>query len=406
MARPRSKAPARRYHISGQDVVTIDGRDYYLGPHDSAMAIARYAVLMAKYQESGLRLPADFNLSSLEDRAAIIAGAAAPLMPVSDQTKQPATVRHVTAAYRAQVKVIHADNKQELHRVKMLCDELDKHDGNVLVKDYGPVKLKAQRKRWIDAGKARVYCNRLTNLVVRMWKFAVSEEIVTENLWTALKSVEPLKVGQTTAREVAKREAVKIDDVRLTAKQLTPVLKAMVRVQLATGMRPSELCNMRPCEIDRSGSEWIYRPAKHKTAHKGITKAIPIVGDAREAIEDYINRPANKYLFSPRESMLWHIINKLANKDTVIGLESVQWLGEKYSPTSYRQSIQRAAKRAKVSLWYPYQIRHLALSEVRKALNVEAAQALAGHARVDMTEHYAGISEERAIEAAKMAPRL
>lgn len=48
MARPKSKAPNRRYHMSGQSVVTIAGRDIYLGPHDSPESIARYAVLMQK----------------------------------------------------------------------------------------------------------------------------------------------------------------------------------------------------------------------------------------------------------------------------------------------------------------------------------------------------------------------
>ena len=60
MARPKAKAPARRYHISGQSVVT-DGKDYYLGKHDSLESIARYAVLIGFYQAGGLRLPEDFD---------------------------------------------------------------------------------------------------------------------------------------------------------------------------------------------------------------------------------------------------------------------------------------------------------------------------------------------------------
>ena len=35
----------------------------------------------------------------------------------------------------------------------------------------------------------------------------------------------------------------------------------MVRIQVATGMRPSEVCKMRPCDIDLSREDaWIYRP--------------------------------------------------------------------------------------------------------------------------------------------------
>jgi hypothetical protein len=59
MARPKAKAPSLRYHISGQSVTTIDGRDFYLGKHDSPEAFARYAVLIRIYQEHGLCLPDD-----------------------------------------------------------------------------------------------------------------------------------------------------------------------------------------------------------------------------------------------------------------------------------------------------------------------------------------------------------
>jgi integrase len=80
--------------------------------------------------------------------------------------------------------------------------------------------------------------------------------------------------------------------------------------------------------------------------------------------------------------------------------------GECFTPTSYRQSIQRAAKRAKVEHWFPYQLRHLAGTVIRDALGVEAAQAVLGHSRAAMTEHYAKQSLQKAIDAAKVAPKL
>ena len=74
MARPKAKTPARRYHISGQAVVTIEGRDFYSGPHDSPESIAGYAVLIGIYQAGGLKLPQDFDLSELDHKTAIILG--------------------------------------------------------------------------------------------------------------------------------------------------------------------------------------------------------------------------------------------------------------------------------------------------------------------------------------------
>ena|GEM_PF-4264268 len=44
----RSQTPSLRYHLSGQSVVTLDGRDFYLGKHGSAELLVRYAVLIPK----------------------------------------------------------------------------------------------------------------------------------------------------------------------------------------------------------------------------------------------------------------------------------------------------------------------------------------------------------------------
>ena len=51
-------------------------------------------------------------------------------------------------------------------------------------------------------------------------------------------------------------------------------------------------------------------------------------------------------------------------------------------------------------------LRHSALQAVRDAVGAEAAQAIAGHSRIDTTEIYAKASEERAVLAAQHTPNL
>ena len=70
MARPKAKAPQRRYHLSGQSVVTLDGKEFYLGRYDLPKSIACYAVLIGIYQQHGLKLHSDFDASTLDERAA------------------------------------------------------------------------------------------------------------------------------------------------------------------------------------------------------------------------------------------------------------------------------------------------------------------------------------------------
>lgn len=410
MARPKAKAPALRYHLSGQSIVTLDGRDFYLGKHGSPESLARYAVLIGIYQSGGLSLPEDFDMAMVEAKASFLLGATTP----THQADEPIRVRHVTAAYRAIIKKRFAADMIEQRRLNLLCDEVDEHDGDRLADSYGPLRLQAQRERWVESGKSRGYCNRLTRAVVRLFKNAVSQELVASSTWQALQSVEPLRRGQTEAPDHDLVEPVDIEVVRKTAQNLSPVIKAMLRIQVATGMRPSELCRIRPCDIDRSRAEWMYRPKAHKTANRGKRKAVPIIGDARDALVDYLNRDPQSYCFSPAEAMAWHQATKRANRKTKVQPSQLS-RGKAdprnpprdcYDADSYRRAIKRAADRAGVESWHPYQLRHMTGTAVRDALGVEAAQALLGHSKASMTEHYARQSEKKAIEAARHAPKL
>jgi integrase len=337
-------------------------------------------------------------------------GLLAPLPAVQMQS-EPIRIKHLTAAYREHCRARYSKSTEEKIRCRQICDELDEHYGDLLAEEFGPRKLKEHRERWVASGKSRVYCNRLAQVVKRMFRWGVSEELVSESAWTRLRALDPLRYGQTTAPERDRVMPAKVEDVKKTVDFLSPIVRAMVRVQIATGMRPSEVCSMRPCDIDRSGETWIYRPASHKNKGKGKSRSVPILGDARDAVEDYINRPAEAYLFSPAEADAWIRAKQRSERK---GRGSYKKKsdnpkrkpGVKYNAVSYYRAISRAAERASVPHWHPYQLRHLVATQVREAMGVEEAQALLGHSNLKMTEHYAQISERRAVEAAKHAPKL
>ena len=402
-----------RAHLSGQGFVRIDDRNIYLGKYGSPESLARYTVLIAEYQANNLTLPKDFDVRAIDERAGLLLAKETELPP-EHLDRKPLQVKHLAESYRVFIAKRYAESQSELHRLNQVCDELSQFDGELLISDYGPRALQRQRQRWIDSGSARVYVNRLVNCTRRMFRWGVAEELVTESTWTRLRSVDALRCGQTDAPETNAVIPVPIDAVRKTAVELSPVLKSMLVVHVATGMRPSELCNMRPCDIDRSGTVWMYRPPKHKNANKGKARAIPLVGDARDAITNYLNRDPKSYCFSPVESMAWWQASKRADRKSKVQPSQVSRAkenprkgpGERFDANSYRQSIQRAAMRAGVESWHPYQIRHLSGTFVRDALGPEAAQALLGHSHISMTEHYAKVSESKAIEAARHAPTL
>jgi integrase len=188
----------------------------------------------------------------------------------------------------------------------------------------------------------------------------------------------------------------------------------MVRLQLATGMRPSEVCNLRPMDIDKTGEVWMIRPSKHKTANRGIRKAVPLLGVSREIVENYLNRSPESYLFSPAEAVQWLNSKKRAERKTKVQPSQVcrkkknpmKPPRDHYDSQSYGRAITRACKRAGIEHWTLYQLRHAAATKVTDELGVEFAAALLGHTNIKMTEHYSRTAERQSIEAAKKAPRI
>ncbi|MCS7466114.1 site-specific integrase [Stieleria sp. ICT_E10.1] len=394
MARPRSKMPAYRYHVSGQAVVTLAAKDFYLGEYDSPESRARYFSLLAEYNSNGQQAPGQ----------------------PQRQAETPITVRCVTGEFREHIKTKYANNKTATNRFQNLCTLLEDEYGDLPAKKFGPRKLSALRDLFVASGNCRPYVNSQTRNIIRIMKYGVSREVVPPEVIVALDSLEPLRHGQTTAPEGKKRKPVSVDDVIATVKFLSPTLRAMVILQTATGMRPSELFRMRPCDVDRSGDVWLYRVPVHKTAHHGIEKVIPLLGEAREAVSPFLLRDAETPCFSPAESAQWFREQRSANRTTPRSCGNVaggkrkanpkRQPGAQYSKDSYRRAIERAAEKAGVSHWFPYQLRHLAGTVVRELAGIESAQILLGHTSPRTTEIYAKVPLAKAIEAARVAPRL
>ncbi|MFN7873687.1 MAG: tyrosine-type recombinase/integrase [Pirellula sp.] len=410
MPRPKAQAPAISYHLSGQAITKFDGVTFYLGKHNSAESFAKYAVLVRAYQDNGFKLPDEMTPECIRN----LDIEPAKVQPVIDLSKEPVCVKHVTDGYVAYCETYYQNDPEALRKIKRVCEDVRKHAGDVEAKDFGPVLLKEVREKWVKTGVSRRYVNTLTNLVFRMFKWAVSAEKVSVDVHRRLKTLPPLLRGRTTAKEGRTVKPVNIAHVRATAEKLSPTLRAMLRVQLGTGMRPSELCIMRPCDIDRTGPEWLYIPSRHKNTNKDKERIIPILGDARSALEDYMNRGAKSFCFSPKESVAWHNTQKRAARQSKVQPSQMDRSkenpavtpGDCYTKDSYRRALQRAAKEAGVPQWTPYEIRHLVGTMVAEALQLENAKALLGHSDLATTQRYSQATVRQAVAAAQVMPKL
>ncbi len=370
MPRARKPQPAYQFHLSGQARVILGGKDFYLGKHGTPESYARYYSLLAEYNANGRETPEE------------------PEAPVGEthQADSVILVKHIVADYRVNVLPNYDHDPGRGNRLKNLCDLIESKHGDEPADQFGPRKLDGLRKILLTKGMGKLgrpnrrqQVNECTRYVVAIFERGVAQELIGPERIVALQSLKPLKIGE--AEENRDRQKVAVKTISTTMAKLTPVMQAMVRIQLATGMRPSEVHRMTPAQIDRSGAVWIYRPVKHKTKSKGKARAIPILADALEAITPYM----------------------FGNPDDLCFLTSK---GTSWDKNNYRREITKAANSAGVEHWTPYQVRHLTIQAVRDAQGAEGAQALAGHAHISMTEVYAQIAEAKAIEAAKVAPRL
>jgi integrase len=94
--------------------------------------------------------------------------------------------------------------------------------------------------------------------------------------WGNLRTLKALAPNSRLARQTAPVEAATWDELRLVLRRVEPVPQAMLLLQWWAGMRSGEARLMRPCEIDRIGPVWIYRPSEHKNAWRGQERNIPL----------------------------------------------------------------------------------------------------------------------------------
>lgn len=158
----------RHYKPKNLAVVRINGRDHYLGPYGSPESQARYHRLLAEW---------------LSD----------PLTPVVTATVQPKrdwlTINELILAYLLFAQTYYVkdgrptDEQACLRSALRLLRQLY---GTLLVKGFGPLKLKAVRAAMVQAGLCRRVINQHVGRIRRMIKWAVESELVDVQILQAL----------------------------------------------------------------------------------------------------------------------------------------------------------------------------------------------------------------------------
>ena len=269
----------RRHRASGQAIVTIAGRDHYLGKFGSKSSKMLYDRLIAEYLSC--------NRS-----------------PVAYEEEAGITVVEVLAAFWKHAKAYYVKNGQpttEQGAYRVIIRDVRRLYGDMEVSEFGPKALKAVRQTWLDRGQKRTTINNNIRKLIRIFRWAAAEELVPASIFQTLRTVPGLRKGRSEAAEPDPVLPVELEIVQQTMCYLLPIVRDMIRLQLLTGMRPSEVCNLRPMDVGRTGDVWEYRPATHKTEYQGRVRVVFIGPEAQAVLAPYLPRESGAYCFSPEE---------------------------------------------------------------------------------------------------------
>lgn len=233
MPRQSVRVPKYRHHKpSGRAVVTLDGRDVYLGKYGTPESKAEYNRIVGEWQlscfQSGPTQTARESLTIDE----LIAG----------------YLRHAEQYYIKDGRP--TSSHEEITRSLRPLHELY---SATPVAEFGPLALKALRQHMVHRGTwCRTTINRAIDIVKRMFKWAAENELILADYHHRLRTVSGLRKGRSYTREPHPVRPVPDEHVDAVIRHVSTPVAGMIILQRLTGMRPEEVVSMRLCDLDRS----------------------------------------------------------------------------------------------------------------------------------------------------------
>jgi integrase len=258
-AMPRRNRPPSYRHNKPKDlaVVLINGKDHYLGKYDSPQSWREYYRLIAEHLARAQRL----NV----------------VIEIGQSNPPPLIVKKLYLLYSEFATAEYVKNgkpKAEAPCIKHALRRLIKLFADKLATEVGPKALKVVRDEYIRDGLTRSTVNNNVARIKRMYRWAVENEVVPVTAYQALANVRGLKFGQTAVVERARVQPVSDSAIQAALPFMPPPVRAMVQLLRITGCRPSEICQLRPADMDQAGEVWCYKPPSHKRQHHECERRI------------------------------------------------------------------------------------------------------------------------------------
>jgi hypothetical protein len=186
-AMPRTnRPPAYRLHKARNlAVVTINGKNHYLGKYDSPESHEGYGRLIAEWKRNGRQL--------------------LPLSPSAETAQDhPLLIEELVLLFFRFVQgyyVKHGQPTSEQDNIRQALRFVRRLYGSTPATDFRTKALKNVRQAMADAGRCRKLINKDVHRVRGMFRWAVEEELLPVEVHRRLIQVKGLRKGRSSAKE-------------------------------------------------------------------------------------------------------------------------------------------------------------------------------------------------------------
>lgn len=202
------------------------------------------------------------------------------------------------------------------------------------------------------------------------YKFLLMEKILTKN---PISGIELPKLKKTLPHVLSEEEVNQLLDIQITDKY-SARNKAMLELMYATGLRVSELINVKITDFD-------MEMALLRTMGKGRKERILPVGEyAMTAIQIYLQHYRDSFCIKGPKEYLF--LNNHGNKMTRVG---------------FFKNLKKLAKEKGIKTEFsPHTLRHsFATHLLNYGADLRSIQELLGHSSISTTQIYTHVSNEK-----------
>ena len=178
---PSRSVPSYRLHkLSGQARTIVRGKQIYLDKYNPPESHRKY-----------VRLPAEMSQPTTQDKATADPNSCSLLL-----------VSEILVKYLDFAEIYYADGDKPDKEFRAMIDAVapvNKLYGDSPADQFEPLKLKTLRQHLVEKGLCRTEINKRVGRIKRIFKWAVSEKLISPSTHEGLRSVTGLKFGRTTA---------------------------------------------------------------------------------------------------------------------------------------------------------------------------------------------------------------